>query len=96
MKEQKIVQAINKISKLEEAVGKMYSELVYQRQVTETLTNVCKHLPEWEKAVADLKEAYEKEQAEQAANDAVATNAEPKLDLGPSEQGEDNTPEKET
>ena len=59
------------LGQLDQVVRQFYQELTYQRQINETLANVCKQLPDWEEAVKKERKRVEDAQAEAEKN---ATN----------------------
>ena len=100
MKEATLIKMQREVAQLSKVVQNLYMELSYQRQINETLTNICKHLPDWEKSVELLKKANEEAKAkEDEANNAgetVETKTDAKLDLGPREQSEEDSSKEET
>ena len=69
------------------ALEQLYMEMTYQRQINETLANVCKQLPGWDEAVEELKKINEE------AKSKEDTDIEGGLELGP--KGADTTSEQE-
>lgn len=94
MKELTLIQMKNKVEQLDQMLRQLYMELTYQRQINETLANVCRQLPDWETAVEVEKQRLEDEK--NAQSEEVSPDAESALDLGPQEQEESQVQEEET
>ena len=86
MKEQTLIEMRNKVAELNQIVQNLYMELTYQRQINEALANVCKQLPDWDKAVEAIKKQHEEKAKAEA--EKLETDTESGLDLGPQEQEE--------
>lgn len=51
MKEIKVIQLRNRVKELENAVGNMYQQLVYQQTLNTAMANVMKQLPGYDEAI---------------------------------------------
>lgn len=69
MKETTLIRMKNQVERNAQLTEALYMELTYQRQINETLANVCKQLPDWETAVEKEKQRLEDEKAEVAQNE---------------------------
>ena len=78
-KASRVDQLKKQVDNMGKAIEHLYMELTYQRQINETLANVCKQLDEWDDAVAKLKAQNEEAQTKTEEDD----NNSGGLELGP-------------
>ena len=101
MKEATLIKMQREVAQVSKVVQNLYMELSYQRQINETLANVCQKLPGWTEAVEQVKKANEeakvkKDEAGNGGEDNVETSTDTTFDFGPQEQKEGDSSKEET